>query len=71
LSGEDESNLLLTFKAGLSVASEDEALRELDQVDEKWLVKRPLITRSWRQNWDNLNTLLNYPLEISKVIKKR
>jgi putative transposase len=71
LSGEDKSNLLLTFKAGLSVASEDEALRELDQVDEKWLVKRPLITRSWRQNWDNLNTLLNYPLEISKVIKKR
>jgi putative transposase len=29
-------------------ATEDEALRELDQVEEKWRVKYPLITRSWR-----------------------
>ena len=33
-------------------ATEDEALRELDQVEEKWRVKYPLITRSWRKNWD-------------------
>ena len=48
--------------------TEDEALRELDQVDEKWRIKYPLITRSWRQNWDNLNTLFAYPPEIRKAI---
>ena len=47
--------------------TEDEALRELDQVDEKWRIKYPLITRSWRQNWDNLNTLFAYPTEIRKA----
>ena len=49
-------------------ATEDEALRELDQVEEKWRVKYPLITHSWRQNWDNLNTLFAYPPEIRKAI---
>jgi len=49
-------------------ATEDEALRELDQVDEKWASKYPQITRSWRQNWDNLNTLFAYPPEIRKAI---
>ena len=49
-------------------ATEEEALRELDQVEEKWRVKYPLITPSWRQNWDNLNTLFAYPPEIRKAI---
>lgn len=48
--------------------TEDEALRELDQVEEKWRVKYPLINRSWRKNWDNLNTLFAYPPEIRKAI---
>ena len=29
-------------------ATEDEALCELDQVEEKWRIKYPLMTRSWR-----------------------
>lgn len=49
-------------------ATEEEALRELDQVEEQWRVKYPLITRSWRQNWGNLNTLFAYPPEIRKAI---
>ena len=49
-------------------ATEEEALRELDQVEEKWRIKYPLITRYWRQNWDNLNTFFAYPPEIRKVI---
>jgi putative transposase len=49
-------------------ATEEEALRELDQVEEKWSVKYHLITRSWRQNWDNLNTLFAYPPAIRRAI---
>ena len=49
-------------------ATEDEALRELDQVEEKGRVKYPLMTRSWRKNGDNFNTLFGYPPEIRKAI---
>lgn len=49
-------------------ATEDEALRELDHLDEKWAQKYPQISRSWRQNWDNLNTFFSYPHEIRKAI---
>ena len=49
-------------------ATEEEALRELNQLDDKWASKYPQISRSWRQNWDNLNTLFAYPPEIRKAI---
>jgi transposase-like protein len=48
--------------------TEEEALHELDRLDEKWASKYPQISRSWRQNWDNLNTLFAYPSEIRKAI---
>ena len=49
-------------------ATEDQALLVLDQIDQTWAKKYPQISRSWRQNWDNLNTLFNYPPEIRKAI---
>ena len=50
-------------------ATEAEALHELDQLDEKWASKYPQISRSWRQNWDNLNPLFAHPSEIRKAIE--
>ncbi|MDP0590349.1 MAG: transposase [Candidatus Endonucleobacter bathymodioli] len=37
-------------------------------LEEKWLSKYPQISRSWRQNWDNLNTFFAYPEEVRKAI---
>jgi len=48
--------------------TEDEALLELDRFSEKWDDKYPQINRSWRANWENLNTLFSYPADIRKVI---
>lgn len=48
--------------------TEDEARSELDSFSEKWDDKYPQISRSWRNNWENLNTLFNYPGDIRKVI---
>ena len=48
--------------------TEEEALQELDALEAKWTDKYPQISRSWRQNWDNLNTLFNYPEGIRKAI---
>jgi len=48
--------------------TEDEAKLELERFSEKWNDKYPQISRSWRANWENLNTLFDYPADIRKVI---
>ena len=49
-------------------ATEEEALLELERFAEKWDSQYPQIAKSWRANWDNLNTLFNYPEAIRKAI---
>lgn len=49
-------------------ATEDEALRELDEFCERWDEKYPQISRSWRAHWHNLNTLFGYPEDIRRAI---
>lgn len=48
--------------------TEDEALMSLDQLEQRWDGKYPNISRSWRNNWQNVSTLFNYPEEIRKAI---
>ena len=64
----DYKKVAADLKRVYQSATEEEALRELDQLDEKWSVQYPQISRSWRQNWDNVNTLFAYPEEIRKAI---
>ncbi|MBE0459959.1 IS256 family transposase (plasmid) [Pseudoalteromonas sp. KG3] len=49
-------------------STEEEALLELERFAEKWDNQYPQIAKSWRANWDNLNTLFNYPDAIRKAI---
>ena len=49
-------------------ATEEEALIALDQFSARWDDKYPQISKSWRNHWDNLNTLFNYPEDIRKAI---
>ena len=49
-------------------ASEDEALQALADFADRWDVKYPQISRSWRDHWDNLSTLFRYPTDIRKAI---
>lgn len=49
-------------------ATEDEALLELERFGEAWDGQYPQITKSWRNHWQNLNTLFNYPEDIRKAI---
>ncbi|SEL95690.1 Transposase (or an inactivated derivative) [Colwellia chukchiensis] len=48
--------------------TEDEALLALEQFEQRWDSKYPNISRSWRNNWQNVNTLFNYPEDIRKAI---
>lgn len=49
-------------------STEREALEELDKFSEKWDKKYPMISKSWRTNWDNLNEFFGYPEQIRKAI---
>lgn len=49
-------------------ATEEEALLALDRFADRWDDKYPLISKSWRNHWENLNTLFNYPPDIRKAI---
>lgn len=40
----------------------------LDEFSAKWDEKYPSISRSWRNKWDNIVTLFDYPQEIRKII---
>ncbi len=48
--------------------NEEQALLALDQFAVRWDDKYPQISRSWRNHWDNLSTLFNYPDDIRKAI---
>ena len=48
--------------------TEEEALIALENFEARWDGKYPQISRSWRANWDNLNTLFIYPRDIRKAI---
>lgn len=48
--------------------TEESALQSLTDFGDKWDAQYPQISRSWTQNWDNLNTLFNYPPDIRKAI---
>ena len=64
----DYKDVAADLKRVYKSSTEDEALRELDNLEDKWMSKYPQISRSWRQNWDNLNTFFAYPEEIRKAI---
>jgi transposase-like protein len=49
-------------------ATEEDALKSLDDFAERWDDKYPQISKSWRAHWQNLNTLFNYPPDIRKAI---
>ncbi|MET1257648.1 IS256 family transposase, partial [Aliikangiella maris] len=48
--------------------TEDEAIIALEQFEARWDDKYPQISKSWRNHWQNLNTLFNYPEDIRKAI---
>ncbi len=40
----------------------------LDELEEKWGKKYPIVLKSWRKKWPNLSTYFKYPDDIRRVI---
>lgn len=58
------SDLKLIYRA----ATTGEAELRLEEFEEKWNTKYPIVVRSWRNNWSRLIPFFAFPAEIRRVI---
>ncbi len=56
------------LKAVYQAFTKEEALRELDKLEERWGSKYPIVFQSWRNKWENLTLYFDFPDEIRRVI---
>ena len=56
------------LKAIYQATTEEQALENLDELEETWGKKYPSSVASWRNNWPQLSTYFKYPAEIRKII---
>lgn len=68
VSWKDRKPIAQDLKKIYSAVSEEEALKELEDFDQKWGKKFPNISTSWRKNWGELATFFKYPKEIRTLI---
>jgi putative transposase len=51
-----------------TAATADEALRCLQEFDDKWGAEYPTIVKSWRSNWSRITPFFEYPPDIRRII---
>ncbi|WP_421617090.1 IS256 family transposase [Brevibacillus sp. TJ4] len=68
VSYKDLKKITSELKPIYKAPTEQAALEELDQFEQTWGSKYPLMVRSWRNNWDEIATFFKYPPEIRKLI---
>lgn len=57
----DYKGVTADMKQIYRLATEDEALQDLDQFGEQQDDNYPKISRSWHNHWQSINTLFGYP----------
>lgn len=68
VSSKDQKTFMIDLKQVYKAPTEEDALYNLDLLENNWSKKYPLAIKSWRLNWTNLSTYFKYPQEIRTVI---
>lgn len=68
IASKDQKAFMADLKPVYQAVSKDEAENQLDQLQEKWGRKYPVVIDSWRRNWDKLSTYFQYAEAIRKLI---
>jgi len=64
----DRKEFTSDMKNIYNAVNKDIAALELDKFAEKWGSKYAYAIRSWRNNWEDLTSFFEFPLEIRKII---
>jgi transposase-like protein len=68
IASKDQKEFIKQLRSVYSAPTEEAALENLNELEEKWSKKYTLALKSWRTNWTNLSTFFKYPQEIRTVI---
>lgn len=68
VSYKDIKKLMGDLKTVYKAPTEEIALSNLDEFEEKWQKKYPMCVSSWRNNWAELSTYFKYPQEMRTLI---
>jgi len=64
----DQKEFIKDLKTVYKATSEEIAKEALNELDNKWGKKYPIVIRSWENNWDNLTSFFQYSAPIRKMI---
>ena len=64
----DRKAVVSDLKSIYRAATLDEAERALAELEKSWDEKYPMISKSWRRNWENIIPFFDYAEEIRRVI---
>ena len=68
VASKDQKPFLSDLKKVYQAATKELAEQQLDELDQKWGKKYPLVINSWRNNWTKLSTYFKYDPTIRKLI---
>ena len=64
VSYKDIKEIMRDLKDVYKAPSEEQALRNLDEFEDKWVKKDPSCVKSWKSNWAELSAYFKYPEEL-------
>ena len=64
----DKKEFCADLKKVYTAINKQLALEELERFKIKWQAKYKYAITSWEENWDNLSTYFDYPLELRRII---
>jgi putative transposase len=68
VSSKHQKEFMNDLKPVYKADTKEQAETELDNLEEKWGDKYPMVIKSWRTNWDKLSTYFAYTPHIRKLI---
>jgi putative transposase len=68
VASKDQKAFMADLKPVYQAVSKDEAEHQLQELEEKWGKKYPVVLDSWKRNWEKLTTCFQYSAAIRKLI---